>query len=95
MLMLRSFARGTPGGNVDAAFERGLDLQLQDPATWDLSELDADDEASLQEAGEAGGDGKRRFNFTGGEIKEELTALVRENPDAAASLLRNWIGDAA
>ncbi|MFW6169517.1 MAG: hypothetical protein ACODAD_03435, partial [Planctomycetota bacterium] len=32
---------------------------------------------------------------TGGALREELTSMVREDPDAAANILRTWIGDAA
>jgi flagellar M-ring protein FliF len=38
---------------------------------------------------------KRRFNSSGPDLKTELRDLVKENPDAAANILRAWIGDAA
>jgi flagellar M-ring protein FliF len=37
----------------------------------------------------------RRTAGSGGNLREELTAMVREDPDAAANVLRTWIGDAA
>ncbi len=37
----------------------------------------------------------RRTQSTGATLREELTVMVREDPDAAANVLRNWIGDAA
>ncbi len=37
----------------------------------------------------------RRTRTTGGSLRDELTAMVREDPDAAANVLRTWIGDAA
>ena len=37
----------------------------------------------------------RRTPSTGAILRDELTAMVREDPDAAANVLRNWIGDAA
>ena len=38
---------------------------------------------------------QRRTSSTGGSLRDELTTMVREDPDAAANVLRNWIGDAA
>jgi flagellar M-ring protein FliF len=38
---------------------------------------------------------QRRTNSSGVALRDELTAMVREDPDAAASVLRSWIGDAA
>jgi flagellar M-ring protein FliF len=37
----------------------------------------------------------RRARATGSSLREELTTMVREDPDAAANVLRTWIGDAA
>lgn len=37
----------------------------------------------------------RRVQPKGSALKEELTSMVREDPDAAANILRSWIGDAA
>ncbi len=100
LMMLRSMAKATPNGTPDAQFDRGFEVQLQDPAMWDMSALEEGEMESMEAA--SAGDGaspgspqKRQFDMSGGEIKEELTTLVRENPDAAASLLRSWIGEAA
>ncbi len=38
---------------------------------------------------------RRRFELSGPNLKQELQELVKEDPDAAATILRNWIGDAA
>lgn len=38
---------------------------------------------------------KARFQHSGRSLRDELTELVREDPDAAANVLQNWIGDAA
>jgi flagellar M-ring protein FliF len=38
---------------------------------------------------------RRRLHSTGPSLREELTDMVREDVDAAANVLRNWIGDAA
>ena len=38
---------------------------------------------------------KLRFGSTGPDLKAELNEIVKENPDAAATILRSWIGEAA
>jgi len=38
---------------------------------------------------------KSRFSMTGPDLKSELREIVKENPDAAATILRSWIGEAA
>jgi len=38
---------------------------------------------------------RARFQQSGRSLRDELTELVHEDPDAAASVLANWIGDAA
>ena len=37
----------------------------------------------------------RKFSASSGNIREELRDLVKEDPEAAANILRSWIGDAA
>jgi len=38
---------------------------------------------------------KSRFSVSGPDLKAELREIVKENPDAAATILRSWIGEAA
>jgi flagellar biosynthesis/type III secretory pathway M-ring protein FliF/YscJ len=38
---------------------------------------------------------RARFANTGQEIRSELSSLIKENPDMAATLLRSWIGGEA
>jgi flagellar M-ring protein FliF len=38
---------------------------------------------------------RTHFHSTGPNLKSELQEIVKENPDAAAAILRAWIGDAA
>lgn len=38
---------------------------------------------------------KARFSGSGPDLKQELQQIVQENPDAAATILRAWIGEAA
>lgn len=38
---------------------------------------------------------RRKFNSSGPTLRDELREIVKEDPDAAATVLRAWIGDAA
>ena len=38
---------------------------------------------------------RRRFQSSGPDLRAELQDIVKENPDAAANILRSWIGEAA
>ena len=89
LLSLRSFAKTVPTAN-DRDFERGFDLPLDDATDIDLSSLtdEENDEFDTQQEAE---NSPPRLRTTGGDIKNDLTAMVRENPDAAATMLRNWI----
>ena len=40
------------------------------------------------------GHSRLTLNRSGPNLKEDLTDIVREDPDAAAAILRNWIGNA-
>jgi len=93
LISLRSFAKSTPSSN-DKDFERGFDLPLDDAADIDLSSLsNEENETIADENSDEVASGPPRLRTTGGDIKNDLTLLVRENPDAAATLLRNWIGE--
>ncbi|MFN9433533.1 MAG: hypothetical protein ACK6DC_01175, partial [Planctomycetota bacterium] len=88
LISLRSFARSTPSGS-DASFERGFDIPLDDEIDLKITSLTEDEPtAGLEEAER---DATLQFRTTGAELKQDLTSLVRTNPDAAATLLRNWI----
>ena len=58
--------------------------------------FDADDEDEVEED-EIGTVVKRRrrFSESGPNPREELTEMVNENPEAAAAILRGWIGEAS
>jgi flagellar M-ring protein FliF len=91
LLMLRSMVRTssvTTGSNSDVAPLSETELSLEREEQAEEMEDDGDsDGASSHE--------KRRFKVTGPNVRDELADMVREDPDAAASILRNWIGDAA
>jgi flagellar M-ring protein FliF len=89
LVSLRSFAKTAPGSN-DADFERGFDLPLDDATDIDLSSL-TDEESDLFVDKPEEEPLPPRLRTSGGDLKSDLTSMVRENPDAAATLLRNWI----
>ena len=89
LISLRSFAKTVPTAN-DSDFERGFDLPLDDASDIDLSSL-SDEENNAFDPTSESDDAPPRLRTTGGDIKNDLTAMVRENPDAAATMLRNWI----
>jgi flagellar M-ring protein FliF len=90
LLSLRSFAKTTPSGS-DAPFERGFEIPLDDTIDLELSSLADDEPATASESDEE--KSTLQFRTTGTQLKDDLTSLVRTNPDAAATLLRNWISD--
>ncbi|MFN9851231.1 MAG: hypothetical protein ACK57P_05415, partial [Planctomycetota bacterium] len=90
LISLRSFAKTSPAG-TDAPFERGFDIPLDDAIDLDMTGLMEDDPNAVGENGERAS--TVQFRTTGTQLKDDLTSLVRTNPDAAATLLRNWISD--
>ena len=72
------------------------DTALEDAETKRLAieraaELAADGEEEESDTDEFGNSLRSRFQTTGRGLRDELTELVREDPDAAASVLQNWI----
>jgi flagellar M-ring protein FliF len=82
--MLRGMIRAVPSGSPPAA-------EISVPLT---STIPDEEEADTQDVAVAGSL-KRRFRMKGPNLRDELQELVKEDPDAAANVLRNWIGDAA
>jgi flagellar biosynthesis/type III secretory pathway M-ring protein FliF/YscJ len=57
------------------------------------SQGDENDEDN--EGGEFANSLRGRFHASGRSLRDELTELVRDDPDAAANVLQNWITEAA
>jgi flagellar M-ring protein FliF len=51
-----------------------------------------EEEEEEQETGKAAVPRLRRFGTTGPSLRDELAQLVQDDPDAAANVLRTWIG---
>jgi flagellar M-ring protein FliF len=62
------------------------------PPAPQLAATGSDEDADEEEAHPAR---KRRFRTSGPNLRDELTEMVKEDPDAAANVLKAWIGDAA
>ncbi len=92
LAMMFSWVKGQQNDpETERRFSEGFGLQVPDQV---VDELDL----SIAGAGGEGGDGDRdkpQFEVTGEEMKEDLSTLIKENPDAAVNLLKTWIGDAA
>ena len=79
LLMIRSMVKSVPGVGVAEAPAGG---------SGSKSESEEEDQSAQQP------DGPRlvRFGTSGQSLKDELSELVAEDPDAAANVLKNWIG---
>jgi flagellar M-ring protein FliF len=85
LVMLRSMVRSTAGlhsASPAAAADHGQPrLTIHEPPE---DEQEAEPARAL----------KARFTSSGPDLRRELQEIVKENPDAAASILRSWIGEA-
>jgi flagellar M-ring protein FliF len=84
LLMLRSMIR-SPAGSPSSAVSAGESRLRTASAASEPAEEEQEPAAVL----------RKRFAASGPDLKTELRDLVKENPDAAANVLKLWIGDAA
>jgi flagellar M-ring protein FliF len=88
--MMFSWIKSQGESDTDRQFAEGFGLQVPENMGDRLDISDEDDDSL---------DGKQRskpeFEVSGGEMKEDLSTLIKENPDAVVNLLKTWIGDAA
>ncbi len=83
LLMVRSMVKSVPPAEPAPSLPMPeLPAAKSEPAPAE----DADSDAAE--------DGPRRHFVKGPSVKDELAAMVREDPDTAASILRNWIAHA-
>ncbi len=79
LIMLRSMVRAAPGGEAKGG-----------PSVGSPSEGGGkEDESSEQFPPRK----LKRFGASGASLKDELSELVGEDPESAANILRNWIGN--
>lgn len=89
LMMMFSWVRSQPTLEKDREFSQGFGLEVPEEMGDSLELGDQTAQIASDE------EGRPKFQTTGGAIKEELSSLIKENPDAAANLLRSWIGEAA
>ena len=91
-LMMRSMLNSTATAGVAANVAEAAAASGGAP---NLSVVAAED-VDAEESNEPNKAPKlKRFTAAGGDLKNELQSLVKEDPDAAANILRTWIGEAA
>lgn len=90
LMMTFSWIRSQASPEADREFAQGFGLEVPESMgdQLDLGDQEAPPSDKTEEE-------DSKFKVTGGEIKEELSSLIKANPDAAVNLLRSWIGDAA
>jgi flagellar M-ring protein FliF len=86
LVMLRGMLRNTP---APLANDVSASSESHDHATHDAEPAAEEDkpEPILKM--------RRKLSSKGPNLREELRQLVKDDPDAAANVLRGWIGDAA
>jgi len=87
LFMFRGMLKG--GGSNDGGDAADSPIELAENEGADS----ADGEVSTEEKKE--NELKRKFQKKDGNLRDDLAELVSEDPDAAASVLSKWIGDAA
>lgn len=89
LLVLRSVVNSKPGdvGGGAAAAAPSLTLHSDEPQTNAVG--------AATESSEAAEAGRPRLKLKkGSSLKDDLVDIVRDDPDAAADILRSWIGKA-
>jgi flagellar M-ring protein FliF len=87
MLMLRSMVRSAPAA-ASAQTQNVLSARIESPTQAQSQTAEGDAETPQAEAR------LRRFSAAGPSLRDELSQLVQSDPDAAANVLRTWIGNA-
>ena len=88
LVMLRSLVKGSPAGEPQSAGAAPL-LSLNIPSTA------GDERGAGSEEDDEEDSGRPRLKLKKGKnLRDELTDIVREDPDSAAAILRGWISNA-
>jgi len=90
LVMLRSMVKAIPPSEPAVAIDAAT-LALNSGPNSDPSE----EPSTATVEGETKEDSRTKLRLTKGpNLKDDLTEIVREDPDAAAMILRNWISNA-
>jgi flagellar M-ring protein FliF len=88
LVMLRSMIKSIPAADSS--------LKFKTPLLPDVLPEDSSNKQSAADGGVKREGGRPRLRLKKGPtLKDDLAELVKEDPDAAAAILRNWIGNAA
>ena len=90
LVMLRSMVKSIPPTDPAAPIA-GPMLALETTGGADGPDSDEDEE---EEGGEEGAKRRKLKLKKGSGLRDDLTEIVREDPDAAAAILRSWISNA-
>ena len=89
LVMLRSMVKGIPPLDPIAAAQGPPTLSIAGATASGEGKAEASDEDE-DEVGE-----RPRLKLKKGKsLRDELTAIVKEDPDSAAAILRTWISNA-
>jgi flagellar M-ring protein FliF len=81
LMILKSVVKGGPAGGAPLAAASSLTIHADESAEADSSDPDAPQRTKLRIK-------------KGVSLKDDLADMVREDPDAAAAILKSWIGKA-
>jgi flagellar M-ring protein FliF len=81
LMILKSVVKGGPAGGAPLAAAPALTIHADEAAEADSSDPDAPQRTKLRIK-------------KGVSLKDDLADMVREDPDAAAAILKSWIGKA-
>lgn len=97
LLMVGAFALMVLRGTIKSALPKPEEPNAAAGALDDIrtSHAGEEGESDTDEAEPLPNSLKKRFGHQGRDLRDELSELVQEDPDAAASVLQSWIGDAA
>ncbi|PHQ36062.1 flagellar M-ring protein FliF C-terminal domain-containing protein [Rhodopirellula bahusiensis] len=79
LLIARSSVKSLSGNADPTDFKEGFGLELPAPP------VAVEEQSEKVEA----------MEITGGSLQDELVALVEDNPEVAANVIRSWVGEAA
>lgn len=88
LFMMMGWVRSQATSPRDREFAQGFGIEVPAAAS---DELDLGDTEQKEEEEETG----PKFQVTGGEMKDDLSTLIKQNPEIAVNLLKSWIGEAA
>ena len=90
LFMMMGWVKAQSTSPRDKEFAQGFGIEVPASASdeLDLGETGSEGKTSEEEEGP-------KFQVTGGEMKEDLSTLVKQNPEIAVNLLKAWIGEAA